>query len=285
MRLWEKTETLAGQVGTLGIVLVRVGLIPIVVFVAGVAALRSWVRTRRRPEGAPRAGLDDTSVTRLPPDRPQLTYLFSSFFLRECLSRLTPGDDEELGVVTGVRVGDLCVPHLLLPLEYEFSSPCGCAAKMSSSHACLREVGEEGHTLLAMFHSHPGTGQGSVRESATDIATQDRFERAGYQAITGIFSRDGHIRFFTNKLRFHVQVYGAGVKEVSKNVYRIEQRECSLPMQAARPEATGRSEGLGHAGEGRRLGSTSLRAGDSDGDRSGRDHVIDRAEPGETGLR
>ena len=231
MRAWKTTETLAEQLGRTAILLVRGGLMPVVVPFMGVAALHKWIQTKRRSDGALRPDLDELSVTRLPLDRPQLTYMFSSLFLHECLERLTPGEDEELGVVTGVRVGDLCVPHLLLPLEYEFSSPCGCAATMSSSHARLREVDEEGHTLLAMFHSHPGTGQGSIRESATDIATQERFERAGYHAITGIFSRDGYIRFFSNNLPFRACVHGAGVKEIEKHVFHIERHERLFSMQ------------------------------------------------------
>ena len=223
MRSWDATHQIINAIGAGAIFGMRAAIWPVVVPITGLMELRDWIQKRGHDLQLQSVILGRDHETAERSNRTQqLTYVLSSIFLRECLKKLTPGEDEELYAVSGVRVGWVCIPHLLFPLEYEFSSPCGCVAKMSSSHARLHEMSEHGHTLLAMFHSHPGTGRLSVTESPTDIATQERFERSGYQAVTGIFSRDGFVRFFSNNLPFCVKVYGSGVKEVSHHVFRIQ---------------------------------------------------------------
>jgi len=168
-------------------------------------------------------------------DREELVYHFDSLFLRQCLCELTPGPDEELLIISGIRRGRDNVPLLRYKPAYEHSSMGGVAADARSSHATLRFLREHGHACLAMFHSHPGSGPGAVRESGTDIAAQARFEKAGYRVLTGIFARDGHLRLFANTLKFRVQFHGNGIKKVGDGVFKIDvETRQALPLQAAR---------------------------------------------------
>ena len=161
-----------------------------------------------------------------------LTFVLDSLFLRTCRRTLTGGPAEELYLVTGVKVdGGMLVPCCLLPMEYEHASPTGVAAKFLSSHEQLRRLARHGHVLHLVVHAHPGTGPDSVQESAVDIAAQDRLERAGYPAISGIFSKDGYVKFFANNTAFRIRIYGSGIKEVRHHVYQINNPCGGVPVQ------------------------------------------------------
>ena len=82
-----------------------------------------------------------------------------------------------------------------------------------------------GYLLTGCFHSHPGSGKGSVSPSSTDIKNQKKLENTGYKCISAIFSRDGFIRFFTVNNPFEVKVVGKGVECVAENVYRLTEVE------------------------------------------------------------
>ncbi len=228
MHSWKVASKIINALGEVSRFLVTfpvwVAVVPFCAVAELAATLFRAVARRMRP---PRE-----KVPRIATEGGELTYLLSSLFLRECREKLTPTANEEMCAVTGVAVDDhVLVPSVLVPVNYERSSPGGVAAKLSSSHARLKDMGRHGHTLQAMFHSHPGSGPSSVRESRTDVAAQERFERAGYRVITGIFSRDGYVRFFANGVKFKVQVYGNGVKEVGRNVFKLEELPGSILMR------------------------------------------------------
>lgn len=208
-----------------------IAVVPFCVTTEFVQMLIGFVRKSNRHSPHTAAGVpvkDEVSADS------EMKYAVSSIFLRDCRARLTPSANEEMYAVTGVKLdANLVVPSLLVPLEYERSSPGGVAAKPTSSHARLSDLSRHGHVLQAMFHSHPGRGPSSVRESSTDVAAQKRFERAGYRVITGIFSKDGYVRFFANDLRFRITVYGTGVKEIEHNVFKLDEVGSAVPVSAA----------------------------------------------------
>lgn len=149
-------------------------------------------------------------------------FLLDSMFLRRCKEALISGPDEKMAFVTGPAIGNFAVvPLCIMRPRYEVSSPFGAQAEAVSKHRILCRFENEGHLLLGIFHSHPGTGPWSVRESSTDVENQERYESVGYRIISGIFSRDGFVRFFSNRFPFRVRIYGNGIEEVRDNVYRI----------------------------------------------------------------
>ena len=76
------------------------------------------------------------------------------------------------------------------------------------------------------------------------LMLQRALERAGYQVITGIFSRDGHVRFFTNRMPFRVRVFGSGIERTGEHAFRINDVGCAVPVQAGNSQAGGDSPGL-----------------------------------------
>jgi len=50
-------------------------------------------------------------------------------------------------------------------------------------------------------------------------------QRNGADVIGMIFTRDGHIRFFSVEKEFKVFVVGNGIEEVSNDVYKISMEE------------------------------------------------------------
>ena len=55
----------------------------------------------------------------------------------------------------------------------------------------------------------------STQPSDTDVANQERFAAIGWDAIGGIFSLDGYVRFFGTGKNFDVELYGNGGVVVS----------------------------------------------------------------------
>jgi hypothetical protein len=88
-------------------------------------------------------------------------------------------------------------------------SPSYVRADPAATHRQLVALTErDGHDLLAVFHSHITNGADSTQPSPTDIANQERFAAIGWDAIGGIFSLDGYVRFYSTCKDIDVQVYG-----------------------------------------------------------------------------
>jgi hypothetical protein len=104
-------------------------------------------------------------------------------------------------------------------------------SNLISTRDALARMDRFGYQLTGVFHSHPGTGKGSVLPSGTDEKNQRKLEQAGYRCISGIFSRDGWIRFFTLNNPFKVAVKGKGVEHVEENLFRLtEHRDVQKPQ-------------------------------------------------------
>ncbi len=78
-----------------------------------------------------------------------------------------------------------------------------------------------GVQTCALPISHPSRGINSNNPSSTDFSNQERLEKGNYKTIGGIFSRDGYLRFFSDKLQYKISISGKGVENVSKGVYKL----------------------------------------------------------------
>jgi len=170
-------------------------------------------------------------------------YLTTSVFLSTCLSYLlasTQQGKERINLVTGAKKGDsLRTLDRLGKVALAQQSLIGASADQVDLLRCLRELDSFGLHLHAVFHCHPGNGPAMTRPSATDLATQERFERGGYPCIGGICSRDGWFRLFAHH-PFTITVFGKGVVQHEEHLFHIQKYPARLSQQA--PEAEERRE-------------------------------------------
>lgn len=147
----------------------------------------------------------------------------SSHFLLQCWKHLVSVPEEQLVPVSGMlnERGVLEVGSFA-PVRYSKASTGEVDADPISSLASLVEMDKYGHLLTGVFHSHPFNGSEGTRPSRKDLDAQKRYQALGYQAVSGIFSRDGYIRFFTvEEMDFEIRIVGKGIEEVGTNVYKL----------------------------------------------------------------
>jgi proteasome lid subunit RPN8/RPN11 len=157
-----------------------------------------------------------------PPEPFPQTFICESFFIRELITMLTPGANEEMHFLTGPKLGPIrIVCRWAAPARLDNQSPVFVRASARSVADVLIPIIEQGAELHMIAHSHPGAGAWATTPSGTDIDCLGKLQKNGSPAIGCIVTRDGHVRFFSVQTKFHVMVLGNGVKEVSQNVFRI----------------------------------------------------------------
>ena len=146
---------------------------------------------------------------------PPLKYKASSLFLKECFDFLTSTSHEVLHLVSGIELTPKT--YFIDRLEKVKFQASAVYAEADTSDLMKRlfELDEQyGHLLLAVFHSHPFNGLSGTLASGVDKNLQQVLEEAGYHCVQAIFSRDGYIRFFSNKLNFEIEIYGKGIEKI-----------------------------------------------------------------------
>jgi hypothetical protein len=111
-------------------------------------------------------------------------------------------------------------------------SALGVKVDDHSNRDALAWLDAVGLTLVAHFHTHPGSGPASP--SATDFAFQERLEGGGHVAIGGIFTTDRYLKFFAgDPNRFSLRIFG-NIEEVNRehHIYRlpVADGQFSLPQ-------------------------------------------------------
>jgi proteasome lid subunit RPN8/RPN11 len=152
-------------------------------------------------------------------------FVISSLLLHDCFKLLTKTGDESLHALTGLVFSQTRVLERIIPLRLSRQSVAGAEAANESLATELLRLNDFGMLPLAYFHSHPGYGTSATQPSGTDRQTQDAMEKSGGHILGGIFARDRFVRFYANRMEPHVRVVGKRVKEVAKNVYRLETEE------------------------------------------------------------
>ncbi len=156
-------------------------------------------------------------------------YKMSSWFLKDCLDYLTASPDESLHYVTAIEDGGRFYITMMIGFRLKRQSSCGAEGDLQSTHEACVQADSFRHTIAGVFHSHPGLGALATMPSATDLATQERFERGGYPAIGAIFARDGHVRFFTHRRPFSVDIFGDRVTRIQDHVFKLS-LDKALPL-------------------------------------------------------
>lgn len=151
-------------------------------------------------------------------------FVFSSLMLRESFELCCEIPNKEgMHFIVGIERGGTLYGTKIIPFQYSHRSFAGAAGEQARTHRIAIDMHEAAHRLIAIMHSHPGWGPDANRHSGTDMQTQGDYE-AGWSNISGIWSRDGYVRFFSHKLRFGVEVCGSGVMRSSEedNVFKVQ---------------------------------------------------------------
>ena len=158
-----------------------------------------------------------------------LKLLISSLFLRKCHEYLCsdPKMHERLHLVTGPITPDgIRILSGMEKVKLRNQSGAFVEGDAADTHLTLVKIDESGHTLHAVCHSHMSRGAESTQPSQTDIKNQDRLVQMGCDAIAGIFSLDGFVRYFSTCKDFDLQVFGTGVKLIEDQprmkVFKLE---------------------------------------------------------------
>ena len=148
-----------------------------------------------------------------------LCFQVSALMLRDSFDYLVndPAGHERLHFVTGPITPDgyRVLAHIQKVALSEQSRGFVKADPITSHQYLVQLTEHDGHDLLAAFHSHPLSGAAGTQPSNIDLATQDRFAALGWDAIGGIFSTDGYVRFFGTAKDFEISLYGNGAEIVS----------------------------------------------------------------------
>jgi proteasome lid subunit RPN8/RPN11 len=159
----------------------------------------------------------------LMPTEAGMTYVMSSLLLSHCYDYLNKSDAESLLYASGFELSeDTLVLDRLVQVEMAQQSWGYVNAETGSSHESLVKMEKFGQKLLALFHIHPGDGEGAAFPSSLDLTTMERFERAGYVTIGAVFSRDGWVQFFSaNHKKFNARVFGNGVEQHGDKTFKL----------------------------------------------------------------
>jgi len=147
-------------------------------------------------------------------------YRVGSLFIKDSFNFLNQGADESLHFITGIEVDGKKVLNRIIELNLENQNPCFARAGSNSVRKALMHLSIHGFCLLGYFHIHPGKGPSATCPSGIDLNMDRLLFRGGYESLGAIFSRDGFVRFYSSK-EFNVRIYGKGVEQVDKNIYRI----------------------------------------------------------------
>ncbi|MHA2023348.1 MAG: hypothetical protein ACTSWQ_06775, partial [Candidatus Thorarchaeota archaeon] len=145
----------------------------------------------------------------------------STELLYEAFKKATALPTESILYASGSNTGNSYSIERLVEPKLDKSEIGYASVDLEDSTKALIELEKYGSLMTCFFHAHPGSGINSNKPSATDIKTQVIYENGKFKTIGGIFSRDGYLRFFSDKLDFRVTISGKGVQYVSKNVYKL----------------------------------------------------------------
>lgn len=164
-------------------------------------------------------------------------FLVGSWFLREsfqyctqrgrnvtnALNLLGTGENnnEWVHYATGIEVGDWRTVDRIVKFSFAQQSVAYVESDAASSRDALIQMAEFGYRLHAVMHSHPGHGANATHPSGIDYDHQRRLERGGYVVVSGIYSRDGFVRFFTDDIQFQIEIFGEGVKQHESNLFEL----------------------------------------------------------------
>lgn len=154
------------------------------------------------------------------------TYILSSMLLNSIFECLIEGNEnqERICYCSGVidKPTNTYIPlQILLEPKLEEQSPVFAKSNPGSTKNILLDLDRFDHTMLLHCHSHPGIGPKSTYPSTIDKKCHRGLETC-YPVLGLIFVQNGYFRVFSVTQKFHVKIYGTGVKEVGKRIFCLQ---------------------------------------------------------------
>ena len=149
-------------------------------------------------------------------------FIFSSWMLCDSFKMCTASPEEGMLFIVGVEFDGLAIGTRIIPFGYAYRSIIGAAGDHQDTHRICISTHEAGHRILALIHSHPGTGIKANYNSSVDARTQELWELTT-KMVGGIWSRDGYLRFFSSKLPFAVKVIGEQMEQINDVIFKLKE--------------------------------------------------------------
>jgi hypothetical protein len=156
------------------------------------------------------------------PDQIPRHFTIKASFLKErCYPYLMDTPLESLAYLSGVRCQETTVIDQLVTFKLDVQTEVYVRGNPMSVADALIAMDEQGDLLEGTIHCQPGEGPSATLPSGIDRKHHRRLESAGYRPLGIIMARDGHIRFYTDRMPFEVQVVGNDVVKLSDTSYRL----------------------------------------------------------------
>jgi hypothetical protein len=152
-------------------------------------------------------------------------FAIASEVLYTAYRKLCEVPTESILYAVGSRYGNVYTVERLVPLKLDKSEIAYASADLAASSKVLIDLEPYGTLLTCYFHAHPGRGSGANHPSGIDTNNHARLEKGNYRTVGGIFSRDGYLRFFTDKMPFKITISGKGVDSVGPNLWKLTAAE------------------------------------------------------------
>jgi hypothetical protein len=156
---------------------------------------------------------------------------------------------ESLAYLSGVRCRETTVIDQLVTFKLDVQTEVYVRGNPMSVADALIAMDERGDLLEGTIHCQPGEGPSATLPSGIDRKHHRRLESVGYKPLGIIMSRDGHFRFYTDRMPFEVQVVGNDVVKLSDTSYRLMIDKVTAETRPAEKAGETEKKTHGHDGE------------------------------------
>jgi hypothetical protein len=140
---------------------------------------------------------------------------------------------ESLAYLSGVRCRETTVIDQLVTFKLDVQTEVYVRGNPMSMADALIAMDERGYLLEGTIHCQPGEGPSATLPSGIDRKHHRRLESVGYKPLGIIMSRDGHTRFYTDRMPFEVRVVGNDAVKLSDTSYKLVMNEVTAEARSA----------------------------------------------------
>lgn len=151
---------------------------------------------------------------------PHLSVVLSSVMLARSFEVCTERPEEGMHFIAGFDFDGLRIGTHIVPFPYSERSVVGASGDHLATQRLCAEIHEAGHTIVALMHAHPGSGQAANHPSSVDIRTQRLWEQTS-RLVGGIWARDGFLRWYSVNVDFDVEIVGNNLEKIDARQFKL----------------------------------------------------------------